>query len=299
MPGLSPLLRRTEGRCTALGSMGRLRYPIKTGLNCFFYPDAAARAQFKIEPAFLVPVVKSPRDVRTLTISRDDLPTVLFHCPYSPTYLEKEGATGALSYIAWGAAQARPVSAGGTRALLPWPSVPSLRGRAPWYRLPLPDSAQILCPRFLHRRFFLALPEPGILEDQTFYGLELSPHLHRHRLVVGALLNSSLIYLMMEIHGRTGLADGVRQYALHDMAHLPVPDIAHMNPALMSELACAFERLAARPILPVEEEVLQSDRVELDSLVCAALHLSPADARNARRYLIDLVSRRLQRARSR
>jgi hypothetical protein len=104
---------------------------------------------------------------------------------------------------------------------------------------------------------------------------------------------------MMEAHGRTGLGDGVRQYALHDMAALPVPDITHVNDALMSELTRAFEHLAARPIRPIEQELLETDRVELDTLVCAALGMSKADAMNARQCLTDLVSRRLHRAQRR
>jgi hypothetical protein len=297
--GLTGLRCRIEERCTALGSMGRLRYPIKTGLNRFFYPDAATRAQFRLESAFLVPVVKSPRDVQTLTPAREDVPSVLFHCPLSPAELRQEGATGALSYISWGAEQTISGDAGGTGARVLWPSVPSLRGRDPWYSVPLPDAAQILCPRFLHRRFFFALPAQGILEDQTFYGLELAPGMQQHRLLIGALLNSSLCYLMMETHGRTGLGDGVRQYALRDMAELPVPDAAQVDASVLPGLVHAFEWLASRPIKAIEQEAQQSDRAELDTLVCRALGLAEEDGATARGYLTALVGRRLDRARCR
>jgi hypothetical protein len=297
--GLGRLQSRIEERCTALGSIGRLRYPIKTGLNCFFYPNTETRARFRIEPAFLVPVVKSPRDVGTLTLTREDLPSVLFHCPQSPEQLRHQRATGALSYISWGAEQSRRGGSGSAQTRVPWPSVPSLRGRDPWYAIPLPDAAHVLCPRFLHRRFFFALPGCGILEDQTFYGLELAPSMQQHRLLVGALLNSSLSYLMMETHGRTGLGDGVRQYALRDMAALPVPDAARVDASVILGLTHAFERLAARPIMSIEKEVRRADRIELDTLVCTAIGMSETDGADARRYLTALVNRRLERARCR
>jgi hypothetical protein len=293
------LRKRIEENCTPLGSIGRLRYPIKTGLNCFFYPNVETRARFRIEPAFLIPVVKSPRDVRTVILPGVDLPSVLFHCPRSPAELRQEGATGALSYIAWGAEQTRPSGSGSARTCTPWPAVPSLRGRDPWYAVPLPNAAHVLCPRFLHRRFFFALPARGILEDQTFYGLELAPGMQQQQLLVGALLNSSLAYLLMETHGRTGLGDGVRQYALRDMADLPVPDFNRADYSVVPELTHLFVRLASRPILAIEEEVRQADRIQLDSLACAAIGLTEADGADARRYLTALVNQRLDRAKCR
>lgn len=296
---LGGLQSRILERCTVLRSFGRLRYPIKTGLNCFFYPDAGIRARFHIEPVYLVPVVKSPRDVETLAVASEDLHSVLFHCPYSLAHLRHEGATGALSYIAWGAEQIRPARGVNAPGHVPWPSTPSLRGRDPWYSVSLPSGAHVLCPRFLFRRFFFALPEPGMLEDQTFYGLELAPGMQPHRMLIGALLNSSLSYLMLETHGRTGLGDGVRQYALGDMADLLVPDAARLDASIIPELTHAFQKLASRPILLIEEEVRQADRVELDTLVCDAIGLSATDGAEARGCLTSLVTRRLNRAQCR
>ncbi len=295
--GLSRLQSRIAARCTALESLGRLRYPIKTGLNCFFYPDLATRSRFKIESRFLVPVVKSPRDVGTLVLSQADLGSVLFLCSHSPEELRQDEANGALSYIAWGTEQTRAGS--DSHARMPWPRVPSVRGRNPWYSISLPAAAHILCPRFLHRRFFFALPEPGIVEDQTFYGLTLTRGLQSRRLLVGALLNSSLSYLMLEIHGRTGLGDGVRQYALRDVATLPVLDPPVVDVSLTAALTDVFRRLASSPILPIEEDVQRPDRIELDALVCAAIGLSASDGAAARQYLITLVEQRLARARRR
>ncbi|HEY8686598.1 MAG TPA: hypothetical protein VIO57_13420 [Chloroflexota bacterium] len=295
--GLSRLHSKISGHCTALGTLGQLRYPIKTGLNCFFYPDADTRSRFNIESRFLIPVIKSPRDVAMLAVAPSDLRSVLFHCSYAPAELLQSGASGALTYIAWGSGQSKPGRDARTR--LPWPAVPSLRGRDLWYAVTLPAEAHILCPRFFHRRFFFALPEPGILEDQTFYGLRLAPYLQSSRLLVGALLNSSLSYLMIETHGRTGLGDGVRQFALRDMAALPVPDPGRVDASLIPALMTVLARVASRPILSIEEDVQQDDRIELDALTCAAMGLSAAAGADARQYLTALVEQRLARARRR
>jgi hypothetical protein len=290
---------RIEQCCTPLQSIGRLKYPIKTGLNCFFYPDPSTRAHFRIEQEFLIPVVKSPRDVQSLVVPSEGLRTVLFHCPHSRDQLRELGATGAIAYISWGEDQTRFVEGDGDRDALSWPSLPSLRGRVPWYSLALPPMAHLLCPRFFHRRFFFALPTDGILLDQTFYGLELATDMQPLRPLLGALLNSSLGYLMLETHGRTGLGDGVRQFALRDMADLPVPDPARVDPAFVPVLIEVFEHLATRPILSIEDEVQQVDRRELDDALCRALGLSATIGAAARDHLTALVRRRLERVRSR
>ncbi|HEX6506577.1 MAG TPA: N-6 DNA methylase [Chloroflexota bacterium] len=292
------LLDQIERRAVPLTSLGRVRYPIKTGLNRFFYPDPDTVARFAIEPDFLRPVLKSPREVRTILVSEQDATSVLFHCPYSLAELEALDARGAIAYISWGARQAGPVR-GAEKPALSWPEVPSLRSRTPWYAVPIPDIAHILCPRFIDRRFFFAVPETGIVEDQTFYGLVLDEAQASRRDAVVAFLNSSLAYLLMETHGRTGLGDGVRQYALGDMAALPVPYAFEVDDSIERELGAAFRQVAGRPIKPIEEEVQQEDRGRLDGLVCAALGLDERHAGAARDAVPALVQARLQRARRR
>ena len=282
-------------RCAPLGSVGHLRYPIKTGLNRFFYPDVETRERFRIERAFLVPVLKSPREVSSLMPKSSDSPTLLFHCPYTTQALRAQGATGALAYIEWGATQV--VSRGqDTASHLAWPSVPSLRGRDPWYAVRLPAPADVLCPRFFDRRFFLLLPAGALQADQTFYGLELLPALASRRALVGALLNSSLSYLMLESHGRTGLGDGVRQYALRDMASVPVPCPQAVEKSLIPRLNQALTDLASRPVMSIFDEVVRADRMELDNLVCAGLGFPEAVGAAARLDLVSLVQQRLDRA---
>jgi hypothetical protein len=68
---------------------------------------------------------------------------------------------------------------------------------------------------------------------------------------------------------------------------------------MVSELTLLFGRIASRPILEIEEEVRQADRIQLDSLVCASIGLSEADGADARRHLTALVNQRLERAKCR
>jgi hypothetical protein len=277
--------RNAIPRPVRLGDLGRLRYPIKTGLNAFFYLRPEAITSFEIEPRYCRPVLKSPRQVGCISLHPRVLPTMAFVCTDDPTTM----GCGAARYVAWGAGQKT------IRGDF-WSQAPSVRGRRWWYTLPLPPPADILCPRFFDRRLFVVLPCEQVLEDQTFYGLILAPPLAGRRELIGALLNSSPACLMLEQHGRTGLGDGARQYALCDLADLPIPDPNRVPDALVEPIVAAFRRMAARRILPVAEEMRQSDRLALDALVGEALAIPDGRAAEIREETVRLVERRLARA---
>lgn len=283
------LLRDLHAPTTALRNLGHMRYSVKTGINQFFYLDGGTVAHFGIEPEYCHPVLRSPREIHSICVERREVRTVLFLCPHGRAELADLGKWGALRYIEWGSQQ---VTTGG----VPWPSVSSVQGRPHWYTLNPPPSASIVCPRFFDRRFFFLRPEAGLLDDQTFYGLVLGEAHSRLGEPLAAILNCSLTYLLVETHGRTGLGDGVRQYALGDMAALPVIDPRALEESEVSELVRRFRVVASRPILPVDEEMHQLDRRALDSVVAHALDMTESEMATVRRTLVRLTNQRLARA---
>jgi hypothetical protein len=285
------LLERLDGRLTSLGRLGRLRYPVKTGINRFFYPDPETVKRFGIEPEFCSHIVRSPREVERIALSSAEARSVLFVCENSLDFLMTHGKLGALAYIRWGADQ---TTAGG----VPWPLVPSVRGRAHWYAVLVPAVADILCPRFFDRRYFFSAPDPPLLEDQTFYGLILSDRSRSWRMAVAGILNCSLTYLHVETFGRSSLGDGVRQYALCDMNALPVLDPGVVASRALEGVIQAYRPLSTRRILPVEDEMCRADRLELDKAVTEAFGIKERQIATARRALVDLTRQRLERARS-
>jgi hypothetical protein len=270
-----------------MNSLGRIRYPLKTGLNRFFYPDARTVAAFGIEPRYLRPVLKSPREVERVILHPEWLRSVAFVCGDDPDAL----LPGAAGYIAWGSRQR-------TAAGIKWPEVPSVRGRRHWFLLPLPGCADVLSPRFFDRRLFFVLPQDAVIEDQTFYGLILAPEYQERRELIAALLTCSLTCLSLELHGRTGLGDGVRQYALCDMAALPVPDPGVVPESLAAPLVEAFRGVAGRRILPIEEEMHQADRVALDAVAAEALGVPAHTMEAARAEVVERLETRLRRAKT-
>lgn len=264
-------------RWVALEALGRVRYPVKTGINHFFYVNDAVIDRFGIEPEFLKPVVKSAKSISKPEIFFKDLQLYLFSCLHSKEELAQNGKTGALSYIQWGEAQEAPSRQKRSRPV-PWPEVSSVQGRPFWYAMPSIPPADILCSRFFDRRFFFVLCREPVVEDQTFYGLVLRPEYAACRDFLAGLLNALPTLLMTELCGRSSLGEGVLQLSREDMARLPVPNPALWDETAREEIAECFRAIGRRPICSIEIELTLQERQSLDRAVLAGLFPEKSDA---------------------
>lgn len=287
-----------------LSTLGKVRYPIKTGINRFFYLDETRATAWKIEPEFLFPVAKSARAIRHYRVQSSQLNTFLFSCDQAPDVLESAGKFGAAAYIRWGETQSAAARQKRTNAI-PWPQVASVQNNRPWHFIRPISAPHFLCNRFIDQRFFFALCEGDMMEDQTFYGLTLHQTDRMHRLFIGGLLNSTFSYLLLELLARANLGEGVLQFARCDMDDFPV-----MNPAIYAALekravAYAFEAMLDSPVQPVNQLSESPERNMLDYAVLVPLLKAAGFSGNVESVrshildeLIDLVQRRHMRARS-
>lgn len=264
---LRQLAERTRLFCP-LSEVSQLRYPVKTGINRFFYPNKDTIARFGIEPEFLTPALKSMREMSGYRVSPESLSRWLFTCKDDKKDLRKAGKTGALHYIDWGETQTAPHRQKRTQPV-PWPRVASVQGRRYWYQAPAIKSFDLLGSRFFDRRFVFPLATGPVAVDQTFY--LISANAGVDPLLLAALLNSTLSYALVEFNGRSSLGDGVLQYGLGDMAALPI-----LRPQLFSgpereELKQAFDTLSRRALLPIDDELVRPDRRALDALIMSKL----------------------------
>jgi len=289
------ILEKAGERIISLGDLGRVRYPIKTGINEFFYVDETRIGEFGIEKEFLLPVVKSPKDFELLHLKRENIKVYLFCCDLSLEDLQRQGKAGALSYIQWGQRQVTKARQK-TSAGIAWPKVPSVSGRRQWYTIDNIEAADVICNRFFDRRFFFGFCDFPVIEDQTFYGLTLDPKYKARKLAQIALLNSTASYLFIEVLGRVGLGLGVLQYARIDMARLLALDILSFDQPLVERLLRAFDTLSARPILPIFDETNRNDRRDLDSIVFEALGIAPEQVDHLYESLLFLIQERLSKA---
>jgi len=279
-----------------LSEIGHIRYPIKTGINEFFFLDKDRINEFEISKEFLVPLLKSPKKIHRLEILATKLETKLFTCIYTLEELLKKKKTGAINYIQWGQKQTTSLKQQ-SFGEIPWPEVPSLRNNKPsWYSIKRIPPADIFCSRFIDRRFFFSYTYDDLIEDQTFYGLTLDEQFKAEKNLIVALLNTTLTYSLLEVFGRTSLGKGALQYAKNDFNILPIIDPRKIPIKLKNNLLAKFQLILNRGIKSIFEEINLPDRREFDKLIFNWLGLSEKEVEEIYSSLINLISQRLEKS---
>lgn len=279
-----------------LSEIGHIRYPIKTGINEFFLVDGERVQEYGISDEFLVPVLKSPKEIQRLEILASNLETKLFTCNYTMEELLNKEKTGAIDYIKWGQQQTTTLKQQSIGEI-PWPEVPSLRNNRPsWFSINRIPPADIFCSRFIDRRFFFCYTSDDLIEDQTFYGLILHEEFKTEKNLIVALLNTTLIYSFLEVYGRTALGKGALQYAKNGFVILPIIDPRKLPNKLKNELLTKFQSILKRDIRSIFEEVQLPDRRAFDKLIFDWLGLSEKEVEEIYSSLINLISQRLEKS---
>ncbi len=267
-------------RLVPLQSVADLHFGIKTGANSFFHLSQATSAAWGIEPDYLKPLLRRPRECRSIRIAPEQLAYRLLVCCADRAAL---AGTRVLDYIEWG-------------EQMRFHERPSFRMRARWYALGMQPPADFIALRFreqYHWTPLLHLVDIAV-GDTVFVG-----RFHDRRLVDvgGALLNSTLFVLMSEVYGRTNLGDGLLTTYGPEILKLPLvdPTLALEHTA---ELTTALDRLAEREIRPILEEIQQADRRALDTIVCTLLGLTSDEQEAIYAAVQDLVQARLYKAKN-
>ena len=107
------ILEKGKDKLVRLGDIAEVRFGIKTGANEFFYLNDEQIHQWGIEDEFLKPVIKSPRECKSIRVDPSQLQFKLFMCHADKAAL---AGTAALEYIKWGESQR--IS---SETQLPWP----------------------------------------------------------------------------------------------------------------------------------------------------------------------------------
>src|SRR6185295_5319084 len=92
------LMRKLGPRLKPLGRIGNVRYPIKTGINEFFFLTREQASDRKIEDEYLIPVVKSTKEFSSYSLGEESK-TFLFCCDRSLSELKTLKHIGALEYV--------------------------------------------------------------------------------------------------------------------------------------------------------------------------------------------------------
>jgi hypothetical protein len=276
------IMEKAGDNLVQLGEVAEVRRGFTTGANDFFYLNKAEVENWDIEDEFLKPIIKSPKECKSILVEPNQLDYYVFTCHKTKQDLK---GTNALKYIEWGEKQVskrRQKQSGG----IPLPQLSTLKSREYWYSIDMKKPGDFFCNRFFNDRFFFSYSK-DIVEDQTFYA---GRFLRRDYPIdfLMAILNCSIVYLTASLFGRVALGEGVLQYAVYDMKDLSIQKF----------LQQIFKSLKRRPIKRVDIEMRESDRQELDRIIFGALGLTQTERDAVYEAVIDLVEARLNKAES-
>ncbi|MBT9132240.1 MAG: hypothetical protein DDT32_00783 [Syntrophomonadaceae bacterium] len=307
------ILEKGKGKLVRLGDIAEVRRGFTTGANDFFYLEPTGKPvpeglvhvrsgvgwEGLIEEEFLKPVVKSPREIKTILIRAEDLRYQVFMCHLSKAELRKQGKTHALEYIEWGEIRG-------------YDKRPTCASREKWWGLAVhvfPDIVWVKSINDCHRQ---ARIEAGVLVDQRLYEI-----LYSDAGKLNVVLNSTQTVLSKELSGRVNLGEGALDTTVYETKQLLIlhpqhlPDSAKLTEAISRleerDSKSVFEELGlpkpSRDYSNIRPEDVSLDKVlpdlrEVDKVVFEALGLTEGEQLEVYRAVVGLVKNRLVKARS-
>ena len=299
------ILKKGKGKLVRLGDIAEVRFGIKTGANDFFYLpskyfDIKEEGDYyrlipkrdnlprdiKIEKEFLKPVIKSPKECKTIIIKPEDLKHKVFICNKPKKELK---GTGALKYIEWG-------------EKMGFNKVPTVKGRRFWWSLGERKISDALCMMSYNDRHIF-WKNGKFLVDARFYDIYAKKEYSKNLIFS---LNSTITFLSVELNGRINLGEGALDFKVYEAKNImifsPIAiSIKNMNKGLLTrEIRSIFEELGFDPSKPIREQEPNPlpDRAELDNIIFDELGLTKEERKEVYWAVAELVKQRLEKARS-
>ncbi len=339
---LKPLLVR-------LGDIAEVRFGIKTGANEFFYlqpldktvaeveeirktaPHTPIRVkngagwEGEIEASWLRPVIKSPREIKTIRVRLEDLHYLVFMPPDDVREMiktRKKNCLRAISkqyplavhYIQWGEKQGYQRRA-------------TCKSRQIWWDLGIKINDIIAFPERNQKRYFVLYNPHCANLNKSFYGI-------KGNLFLVVILNHIISQLCAELIGRTpgggggpldldvimtrniSILNTIMDGVLSQSEDIHIVINSYINKSIKnvfeefsfnlcskSSQTCDHHEHPYENVRPEEltlERVKQAspDRYELDRIVFDILGLTDEERLDVYRAVVDLVKTRLVKARS-
>jgi hypothetical protein len=291
------ILEKGKGKLVRLGEIAEVRFGIKTGANDFFYLEPlgpgsqpgllrvrnGAGWEGEIEEEFLQPVIKSPRECRSIVTKLEELKYRIFMCHKSKTELK---GTRALKYIEWGEKQKYHLRS-------------TLRSRRRWWDLGQRNPGLYLWPMIHNDRLASFINVHAIQVDHNLF--EITPRNKDEHIVT---LFSIVAVLVRELFGRSNLGEGALKTEGIDINKFPSMVIKENPIKLLSRrvIKSIFTECGIDPesqvLISEQEPNPLPDRKALDDIVFDALELTGEERKEVYRAVCQLVWERISKARS-
>ncbi|MEI6143976.1 MAG: DNA methyltransferase [Candidatus Berkelbacteria bacterium] len=281
---LFTILNKGKDKLVKLSDVAVVRRGFTTGVNEFFYINEEQSRRWGIENEFLKPVIKSPRECKSIVIDAKKLSFKLFICNKRKEAL---AGTKALEYIEWGERQK-------TKDGVFWKDVPSVSGRRDWYSLGDRVPAKI--------NFNYLISEVGTSYVGECFVSDNFQEIHTEK-HIELFLNSSVSYLLQLNTGRVGFGGGLLKIQTYEVKRLQVMELNIVGLELLKKdkesifLECGIDPQLKIPI-EEQEPCPLPDRAKLDKVVFDALELTSEERKDVYRAVCRLVWNRVSKASS-
>ena len=263
------ILEKGKDKLVRLGDVAEVRRGFTTGANEFFYLDAERIQTWEIESEYLKPVIKSPRECKSIRVDPNKLQFKLFMCHSDKAVL---AGTAALKYIEWGESQG-------------YHQRPSCRGRTRWWDLGKREIPVLAFNYLISSTARTLYAREGCYTSDNFQEVHTDLDL---TLPLCASLNSSLFQLMVNMAGRSNFGGGLLKIQTYEVSELLCVD----PKTFAFENETIFASTAWEMLDPTD------DRRALDAIIFDALDLTQGERDGVYEAVVNLVESRLRRARS-
>lgn len=265
------ILDRCHSVLVPLRDIATVEFGLKTGANSFFLLTEEVVRQWGIENKYIRRLIKSPQHVLKYILDDKTRTTMILFCPYPKSELK---GSGVLEYIKWG-------------ERLGVQNAPSVRSHSPWWFVGQETAPDAIWFKAFHNRFIYPINTFKLLVSDRFYKITMKKRYQPTS--IAASLNNAFTILSTELMGRTSLGEG----ALDNMTYEAASNLV-FNPAIMPSNI----RIPERQVLPIDKELMESDRREFDEIVFKAVGLTPHHVDAVYEAIERMVNTRLKRARS-
>jgi hypothetical protein len=197
------ILNQNEERLTTLGDIAHVFRGMRTGKNSYFYPDPDVVDKFDIPEDYLVPVVKSPRDLDQPLVNEEHLDTKLLLMPEDARKIDSLSR-----YIDYGEEDGVDSSSAASN---------------PWYSLKdVARQAEFFWQGVHYTEHVAYYSDHPLYLDQRFYGILPKKDQPVSSILIASILNSTFYALAKVISGRTSSGRSI-DTAESDIQNYPFP----------------------------------------------------------------------------
>ena len=291
------ILEKEEDKLVRLGTIAEILPGCYSGINDFFYLTGAEIEKRGIERRFLTPLLRSPQQITTLTITKDP-DTFVLNCPLSKEELHSGRFRNTLDYIQWGETQVTRKRQK-TESGIPWPQTETVRRRKPgWWAIPQHGlrATRLFMLYVINERFICPYSEHYLVSDRCFHRVFLRNE--KDEYLVFALLNSTMSYLFMSMLGRVNLGLGAMKFETTDADRLSILNPSHLSNGEREALIRAFQPVALREARPIAQEIELPDRQRFDQILLDILGLPQSSLQVLYGELVEQVKQRILKSKT-